>query len=38
MRDGHNGYTPSAGILEAREAVAADFAARGVPRDARIAC
>ena len=31
MRDGHNGYTPSAGILEAREAVAADFAARGVP-------
>lgn len=30
MRDGHNGYTASAGILEAREAVAADFAARGV--------
>jgi alanine-synthesizing transaminase len=31
MRDGHNGYTPSAGILEAREAAAADFEARGVP-------
>jgi alanine-synthesizing transaminase len=31
MRDGHNGYTASAGIIEAREAVAADFAARGVP-------
>lgn len=30
MRDGHNGYLPSAGILEAREAVAADYAARGV--------
>ena len=30
MRDGHNGYTASAGILEAREAVAADFTARGV--------
>lgn len=33
MRDGHNGYTASAGILEAREAVAADFTARGVPVD-----
>ncbi len=31
MRDGHNGYLPSAGILPAREAVAADYAARGVP-------
>ena len=31
VRDGHNGYTPSPGIVEAREAVAADFAARGVP-------
>jgi alanine-synthesizing transaminase len=31
MRDGHNGYTASVGILEAREAVAADFTARGVP-------
>jgi alanine-synthesizing transaminase len=33
MRDGHNGYTASAGILEAREAVAADFSARGVAVD-----
>ena len=33
MRDGHNGYTASAGILEAREAVAADFIARGVDVD-----
>ena len=33
MRDGHNGYTASAGIVEAREAVAADFAARGVRVD-----
>jgi len=31
MRDGHNGYLASAGIPEAREAVAADYAARGVP-------
>ena len=31
MRDGHNNYTASAGILEAREAVAADFTGRGVP-------
>src|SRR5262245_59393856 len=30
MKDGHNGYMPSPGIPEAREAVAADFAARGV--------
>jgi alanine-synthesizing transaminase len=30
MRDGHNGYTASAGIVEAREAVSADFATRGV--------
>ena len=30
MRDGHNGYLPSQGILEAREAVAADYARRGV--------
>ncbi len=30
MRDGHNGYTASAGIVEAREAVATDFARRGV--------
>ena len=31
MRDGRNGYTASAGIVEAREVVAADFNARGVP-------
>jgi alanine-synthesizing transaminase len=31
MRDGHNGYTASVGIAEARDAVAADFTARGVP-------
>jgi alanine-synthesizing transaminase len=31
MRDGHNGYTASVGIQEARAAVAADFCARGVP-------
>jgi alanine-synthesizing transaminase len=31
MRDGHNVYTASPGILPAREAVAADFTARGVP-------
>ncbi len=30
MHDGHNGYTPSPGIVEAREAAAADFVARGV--------
>src|SRR5687768_8135292 len=30
MRDGHNGYTASAGIAGARDAVAADFGARGV--------
>lgn len=30
MLDGHNGYLPSAGLPEAREAVAADYAARGV--------
>ena len=30
MRDGHNGYLPSAGIPAAREAVAADYTARGV--------
>jgi aspartate/methionine/tyrosine aminotransferase len=30
MRDGHNGYLPSAGIPEAREAVADDYRARGV--------
>ena len=30
IRDGHNGYLPSAGLPEAREAVAADYTARGV--------
>ena len=30
MRAGHNGYTPSPGIAEAREAAAADFVSRGV--------
>jgi len=30
MRDGHNGYVPSPGIVEAREAASADFIARGV--------
>jgi len=34
MRDGHNGYTPSPGIAEAREAVAADFTSRGLPTTA----
>lgn len=31
LRDGHNGYGPSAGIPAAREAVAAEDAARGWP-------
>lgn len=31
MRDGCNGYAPSAGILPAREAVAAECAGRGMP-------
>jgi alanine-synthesizing transaminase len=31
MRDGHNGYAPSVGILPAREAVAAECAQRGMP-------
>lgn len=31
MRDGHNGYGPSPGIASAREAVADDLTARGVP-------
>jgi len=31
MRDGHNGYGPSVGIVEAREAVAAEFTSRGFP-------
>ena len=31
LRDGHNGYTPSPGILDAREAVAEEFTGRGFP-------
>ncbi|MEQ1756845.1 MAG: aminotransferase class I/II-fold pyridoxal phosphate-dependent enzyme [Vicinamibacterales bacterium] len=31
MRDGHNGYLASQGILSAREAVASDYSTRGVP-------
>ncbi len=31
IRNGHNGYVPSAGIPAAREAVATDYRARGVP-------
>lgn len=34
LRDGHNGYGPSPGIQPAREAVAADFTARGLPMTA----
>ena len=31
MRDGHNGYAPSVGILPAREAVTAECIGRGMP-------
>lgn len=31
MRDGHNGYGPSAGIPAAREAVASEYSSRGFP-------
>src|SRR3954447_12692230 len=31
MRDGHNGYVPSAGIPSAREAVALECERRGMP-------
>lgn len=31
MRDGHNGYGPSVGLAEAREAVAAEYTSRGMP-------
>ena len=31
MRDGHNGYGPSAGIASARDAVAAEYTNRGFP-------
>src|SRR5690349_18564376 len=33
MRDGHNGYAPSPGILPAREAVAGELSRRGMPVD-----
>jgi alanine-synthesizing transaminase len=33
MRDGHNGYAPSVGILAAREAVAGELSRRGMPVD-----
>src|SRR5437868_12529176 len=33
MRDGHNGYGPSAGLVEAREAVAEEYTGRGFPID-----
>ena len=38
MRDGHNGYGPSAGLAEAREAVAAEYTARGFPVTADRVC
>jgi aspartate/methionine/tyrosine aminotransferase len=31
MRDGHNGYVPSAGIESARQAIADEYSSRGVP-------
>jgi alanine-synthesizing transaminase len=31
MHDGHNGYAPSPGLMQAREAVANDATARGLP-------
>lgn len=34
VRDGHNGYVPSPGILPAREAVATEFTSRGLPTSA----
>jgi alanine-synthesizing transaminase len=34
MRDGHNGYAPSVGILPAREAVAGELSRRGMPMTA----
>ena len=30
LRDGYNGYAPSAGVIQARDAVAADYTKRGV--------
>ena len=37
-RDGYNGYVPSPGITEAREAVAADWSRQGFPGATWIAC
>jgi len=34
VRDGHNGYAPSVGILPARESVAAELTRRGMPATA----
>lgn len=34
IRDGHNGYTPAAGIMAAREAVAAEYSSCGVEQSA----
>lgn len=34
IRDGHNGYAPSVGVLPAREAVAAECTRRGMPLSA----
>jgi alanine-synthesizing transaminase len=34
MREGHNGYAPSVGILPAREAVAQELSGRGMPMSA----
>ena len=38
MRDGHNGYGPSAGLAQAREAVAAEYTTRGFPVSADRVC
>jgi alanine-synthesizing transaminase len=38
LRDGHNGYGPSPGILPAREAVAREYTANGFPVDADRVC
>jgi alanine-synthesizing transaminase len=34
LRDGHNGYAPSAGVARVRDVVAAEFTSRGMPLDA----
>jgi len=38
LRDGHNGYGPSAGLAPAREAVAAEYTTRGFPVGADRVC